>query len=601
MGMRTWAFLCLVSLLSSGLEGASLSYQQGSDFSFAQNGIQVDLSLKDKVNPLVGGTAHVELPIGEIWKILETGNTLLKPMETYLETLNLGKVYEVYIKPLVVYLESTPLGKVFNTNIKPLVEDLMKTVVIKLYDIDLVMADVTYNADKVLEGVVNVVVDTTLVYKDGTQEKATFTFQCNMDGGIASVKMQVTSATNKFLHEKIPLSIMVSVTSNMYDTHSVTVAASSSKIVVKISNSMDGLTIKGVLENHGQHHKISSVLSLTEKAIKMSWEHPSGDTTSLNMKISTVSGYPKLIFTGSLPNTFLTTSGEFKTEMIMHNIFQYTVKHIHNSQEMLKVKLSLATTSLVDCTILFGAGLKYNTKISVDSMHGFPKMLISGNVPSTFLFNAGKFESQLVMHHLLHYSVKHIHNGEEMLKVKVIAAKGKLLECSVLFGTGLKYNTNVIVDHVNGFPKMVILGKLPYIFMQSVAEFKTEVLMHNLFHYSVSHVFNGQELLKVKATVFQGKILECTVLFGHSLKYNTVVTVNYVNGFPKMIVTGKIPNIIMFTEAEFKTELVMKNIFHYSFKHVYNGQEILTVKTTLASSNVLECSVLFGKGLTYNT
>merc|ERR1712142_1017271 len=125
MGMRTWAFLCLVSLLSSGLEGASLSYQHGSDFSFAQNGIQIDLSLKDKVNPLVGGTVHVELPIGEIWKILETGNTLLKPMETYLETLNLGKVYEVYIKPLVVYLESTPLGKVFNTNIKPLVEYLM--------------------------------------------------------------------------------------------------------------------------------------------------------------------------------------------------------------------------------------------------------------------------------------------------------------------------------------------------------------------------------------------------------------------------------------------------------------------------------------------
>merc|ERR1712142_346687 len=107
----------------------------------------------------------------------------------------------------------------------------------------------------------------------------------------------------------------------------------------------------------------------------------------------------------------------------------------------------------------------------------------------------------LVMHHLLHYSVKHVHNGEEMLKVKIIAAKGKLLECSVLFGTGLMYNTNIIVDHVNGFPKMVFLGKLPNIFLQTVAEFKTESLMHNLFHSSVSHVFNGQELLKVKISL----------------------------------------------------------------------------------------------------
>jgi len=599
--MRTWAFLCLVSLLSSGLEGASLSYQQGSDFSFAQNGIQVDLSLKDKVNPLVGGKAHVELPIGEIWKVLETGNALLKPLETYLETLNLGKLYEVYIKPIVVYIEGTTFGKVFNVDIKPLVDYLRKTVLVKLYDINLVKADVTYNADKILEGVVNVVIDTTLVYKDGTQETATFTFQCNMDGGIVSAKMQVTSASNSFFQEQIKLPVTVSVTCNLYDTHSVTIATPSSKIAVKISNSMDAVTVKGVVEYLGQQHKISSALSIKEKAVKISWESPSGDITSLNMNIATVNGYPKLIFTGSLPNTFLTTSGEFKTEVIMHNLFQYTVKHIHNSQEMLKVKLSLATTGLVDCTILFGAGLKYNTKITVTYLNGFPKMVINGNVPSTFLFNAGKFESQLVMHHLLHYSVKHVHNGEEMLKVKVIAAKGKLLECSVLFGTGLKYNTNVIVDHVNGFPKMVILGKLPYIFMQSVAEFKTEVLMHNLFHYSLSHVFNGQELLKVKATVSQGKILECTVLFGHSLKYNTVVTVNYVNGFPKMIVTGKIPNIIMFTEAEFKTELVMKNIFHYTFNQAYNGQEIIKVETTLASSNILECSVLFGKGLTYNT
>merc|ERR1712042_86548 len=360
-------------------------------------------------------------------------------------------------------------------------------------------------------------------------------------------------------------------------------------------------TLKGVVEYHGQQHKFSAVASISGKSIIVSCEHPSGEKKYWTMKIESVNGFPKIIITGSLPSTILTSSGDFKTEMIMHNFFQYTVKHIHNSEEMLKVKLSLATGSLVDCTILFGTGLKYNTQITVDYMNGFPKVLINGYVPNTFLFNSGRFECQLVMHHLLHYSVKHVHNGEEMLKVKVTAAEGKLLDCSVLFGTGLKYNTHVIVDHVNRFPKMVLQGKLPNILMQSVAEFKTELITHSLFHYSVSHVYNGQELLKVKATIAQGKFLQCTVLFGQNLKYNTEFAMDYVTGFPKMTVTGKIPNIFMFTEAEFKTELAMKNIFHYTFKHVYNGQEILTVKTTLASSNVLECSVLFGNGLTYNT
>merc|ERR1712042_144432 len=234
-------------------------------------------------------------------------------------------------------------------------------------------------------------------------------------------------------------------------------------------------TLKGVVEYHGQQHKFSAVASISGKSIIVSCEHPSGEKKYWTMKIESVNGFPKIIITGSLPSTILTSSGDFKTEMIMHNFFQYTVKHIHNSEEMLKVKLSLATGSLVDCTILFGTGLKYNTQITVDYMNGFPKVLINGYVPNTFLFNSGRFETELIMHSLFHYSVSHVYNGQELLKVKATIAQGKFLQCTVLFGQGLKYNTALSVECVNGFPKMIITGKVPNIVMFNEAEFQTEL------------------------------------------------------------------------------------------------------------------------------
>jgi hypothetical protein len=43
-------------------------------------GVHLDLALKDQTNPLVGGKAHVELPISEIWKLIEVENQLMKTL-----------------------------------------------------------------------------------------------------------------------------------------------------------------------------------------------------------------------------------------------------------------------------------------------------------------------------------------------------------------------------------------------------------------------------------------------------------------------------------------------------------------------------------------
>merc|ERR1712142_939780 len=106
-------FVCLASLLWFAAEGASLSSQNESDFSFDQMGVSVDLTLKDKTNPLIGGKVHIELPVGEVWTTLEKGK-----------------------------------------------------------------ADISYNAEKVFEGTINIAMDYTLVLKDGEEEKAFVTMQC---------------------------------------------------------------------------------------------------------------------------------------------------------------------------------------------------------------------------------------------------------------------------------------------------------------------------------------------------------------------------------------------------------------------------------------
>merc|ERR1712168_1520536 len=112
--MGCLVLLSLVAILSCGIQGASLPYQNGLEWHFNQMGVQLDLALKDQVNPLVGGKAHVELPISAVWNLLKDGTT---------------EVDQTLLKPLIAALEKTTVGRV--------------------YDIETVKADITFNAEKV--------------------------------------------------------------------------------------------------------------------------------------------------------------------------------------------------------------------------------------------------------------------------------------------------------------------------------------------------------------------------------------------------------------------------------------------------------------------
>merc|ERR1712168_1029135 len=158
--MGCLVLLSLVAILSCGIQGASLPYQNGLEWHFNQMGVNLDLALKDQVNPLIGGKAHVELPISTVWKLLEVDQSLLKSLIVALEDQPILKPLIVafedqqLLKPLIVALEDQQL-------LNSLIVALEKSTLGRIYDVMTVKADITFNAEKVLEGICNVAVDYT--------------------------------------------------------------------------------------------------------------------------------------------------------------------------------------------------------------------------------------------------------------------------------------------------------------------------------------------------------------------------------------------------------------------------------------------------------
>merc|ERR1711909_201358 len=179
-------YLSLVALLACGIQGASLPYQNGHQFHLNQKGVIMDLEMKD-VNPLVGGKAHVELPISSVWKMLEVDAQLLKPIINTLEktTLPVWKLLDreaPFLKPIIIALEKNTLGRI--------------------YDVMTVKADMTFNAEEILKGIFNVAVDFTLVHKDGTEEKATLLIQGKNQSGKHVTSMEIIPKNNVVMPEK---------------------------------------------------------------------------------------------------------------------------------------------------------------------------------------------------------------------------------------------------------------------------------------------------------------------------------------------------------------------------------------------------------------
>merc|ERR1711887_334969 len=401
--MGCLGYLSLVALLSCGIQGASLPYQNGYQLHLNQKGVRMDLEMKD-LNPLIGGKAHVELPISSVWKMLEVDAQLLKPIIKTLEktTLPVWKLLEVeapFLKPILIALEKNTLGRI--------------------YDVMTVKADITFNAEEILEGIFNVAVDYTLVHKDGTEEKATLLIQGKNESGKLVTSMEIIPKNNVVMPEKkifFPLEMIF--TCNWPSAHTLTIKGDFGKIFLNIANNMNEVSVRGVLEYLGQQYKYSTILSIKDKMFTVTLQEPSKELYDVVMKVKMLNDFPMLEITGNIPTFQYFTAGDFKTEVIVNSWLNYEIKHTFHGVEMLRLTFQM--------------------------LNGFPMIEITGNLPTTALFTAGVFKSQLIVKSLYNYEIKHVFKGMEILNLKIALINGKM---EMMMKYGQTHKTHIVLEY----------------------------------------------------------------------------------------------------------------------------------------------------------
>merc|ERR1712142_598672 len=534
--MGCLVYLSLVTLLSCGIQGASLPYKNGYEYHFNEMGVRLDLAMKD-VNPLVGGKAHIELPVSAVRKMLEKDAPLYEPVIDVVEkaTLPVWKLLEVeapYLKPLLIALEKHTVGK--------------------LYDVMTVKADITFNAEKVLHGIFNVAVDYTIVHRDGTEERATLLIQGKNQAGKIVTSLEIIPKTDVDMTKKIFYPLEMIFTCDWPSAHTLTIKGDFGKIFLKIANDMNEVSVRGILEYLGQQYKYTTVLSIKEKMFTATFQEPTKEPFDFVMKFKMLKGLPRLEITGTMPTSRYFTAGVFKTEVIVKNMLNYRIKHVFNGVEMLNLTFKM--------------------------LKGLPRLEITGTVPNTRFFTAGAFKTEVIVNNMLNYELKHIFNGMEMLSMEFKMLNGfprlqitGTMPSSHFFAPGV-FKTDVIVTNwlnfdikhifndmemlsltlkeLNGFPRLEITGTM--LALQPILPagvFKTEVIVNNWFNYEIKHVFNNMEMLNI---VFK-----------------------MLNGFPRLVITGSMPTLPLVPTGAFKTEVIVSNWLNYDIKHFFNDFEML--------------------------
>merc|ERR1712200_75169 len=233
-----------------------------------------------------------------------------------------------------------------------------------------------------------------------------------------------------------------------------------------------GVSVRGVLEYLGQQYKYSTILSIREKMFTVTLQEPSKELYNIVMKVKMLNGFPMIEITGNIPTFEYFTAGAFKTEVIAHSWLNYEVKHAFNGVEMLKLTFGMLNgfprieiTGYVPAFRYFTAGdfktevivnswLNYEIKhifndvemmrLTFEMLNGFPMIVMTGTVPTTPLFTAGDFKSELIMKSLYSYEIKHVFKGMEMLNLNIALINGKM---EIIMKYGQTHKTHIVLEY----------------------------------------------------------------------------------------------------------------------------------------------------------
>merc|ERR1711970_887832 len=168
------------------------------------------------------------------------------------------------------------------------------------------------------------------------------------------------------------------------------------------------------------------------------------------------------------------TAGDFKTEVIVNSWLKYEIKHTFNDVEMLRSTFGM--------------------------VNGFPRMEITGKMPTFKYFTTGDFKTEIIVNSWLNYEIKHIFNDVELLRLTF--------------------------QMLNGFPRMEFTGSLPTTPLFTAGVFKSQLIVKSLYNYEIKHVFKGMEMLNLNIAIINGK-MEMIVKYGQTHKTHIVLEYEY--------------------------------------------------------------------------
>merc|ERR1719431_396713 len=136
----------------------------------------------------------------------------------------------------------------------------------------------------------------------------------------------------------------------------------------------------------------------------------------MRLTFGMLDSFPRMEITGNVPAFKYLTAGTFKTEVIVHSWLNYEIQHVFNGVEMLKLTFGM--------------------------LNGFPRIEITGSVPTTPLFTAGVFKSKLIVKSLYNYEIKHVFKGMEMLNLNIALINGKM---EMIMKYGQTHKTHIVL------------------------------------------------------------------------------------------------------------------------------------------------------------
>merc|ERR1711875_110109 len=152
--------------------------------------------------------------------------------------------------------------------------------------------------------------------------------------------------------------------------------------------------------------------------VKATFQEPSQELYDAVMKVRMLNGFPRIEITGNIPAFKYFTAGDFKTEVIAHSWLNYEIKHTFNSMEMLRLTFKM--------------------------LNGFPRIEITGSAPTTRMFSAGTFKSEVIVKNWYNYEIKHVFRGMEMLNLNIGILNGKM---EMIMKYGQTHKTHIVLEY----------------------------------------------------------------------------------------------------------------------------------------------------------